>query len=326
MQRCLQEKATNISWWQSGQRMRRGTRYSGSALLQVAALQKCLHRACDDRVPEAILGRKPLVIDLLEGLEMLLQQPPQVGGLRIAGAVQRQRLNTRGGHDRQGTGPVLVYATPLDQMYTSCQAGRPSPAGNGPLAGTARSQDGHITILSFLRCPRMLLQAMTHILAIVALLLAPLTTSQAAEAPKPLDKPNVVLFLVDDLGYGDVACHGNLHVKTPQIDAFACQAAELTQFHVSPVCSPTRASLMTGRYNFRTGVADVYGSRHERWHPPYARRRCISPARGATCRRTDALALLDRPQATMASAQYRNGWTTVFGLPCSFLRHIEPER
>ena len=100
---------------------------------------------------------------------------------------------------------------------------------------------------------------MIRILALVALFSTPLTPSPAAETPKPTGKPNVVLFLVDDLGYGDVACHGNPHVKTPQIDAFARQATELTQFHVSPVCSPTRASLMTGRYNFRTGVADVYG-------------------------------------------------------------------
>jgi hypothetical protein len=94
---------------------------------------------------------------------------------------------------------------------------------------------------------------------LAALLLAPLAGIGAAETAQKRGQPNVVLFLVDDLGYGDLACHGNPHVKTPQIDAFAGQATELTQFHVSPVCSPTRASLMTGRYNFRTGVADVYG-------------------------------------------------------------------
>jgi len=78
----------------------------------------------------------------------------------------------------------------------------------------------------------------------------------AAAAPRP---PNVVIFLVDDLGYGDLACHGNPHVKAPNIDAFAKEAVEFASFHVSPVCAPTRASLMTGRWNFRTGVADVFG-------------------------------------------------------------------
>jgi len=72
-------------------------------------------------------------------------------------------------------------------------------------------------------------------------------------------KPNVIVFLADDLGYGDLAYHGNPHVKTPHLDAFARKAVEFTQFHVSPVCSPTRASLMTGRYNFRTGICDVFG-------------------------------------------------------------------
>ena len=71
--------------------------------------------------------------------------------------------------------------------------------------------------------------------------------------------PNIVLVLADDLGYGDLGSHGNRHVKTPHLDRFASEAVEFTQFHVSPVCSPTRASLMTGRYNFRTGIADVYG-------------------------------------------------------------------
>lgn len=80
-----------------------------------------------------------------------------------------------------------------------------------------------------------------------------------AAAPSVKPPPNIIVFLVDDLGYGDLACHGNPHVKTPNVDAFAREATEFTRFYVSPVCAPTRASLMTGRYNFRTGVADVFG-------------------------------------------------------------------
>ncbi len=71
-------------------------------------------------------------------------------------------------------------------------------------------------------------------------------------------RPNVILFLTDDQGWGDLGSHGNPYVKTPNLDAFAREAVELTRFHVSPVCAPTRASLMTGRYNFRTGVTDVF--------------------------------------------------------------------
>ncbi len=65
-------------------------------------------------------------------------------------------------------------------------------------------------------------------------------------------QPNVVVFLCDDLGYGDLACHGNPHVQTPQIDAFAREAVEFTHFYFSPICHASRAALMTGRHTFRT--------------------------------------------------------------------------
>lgn len=74
-------------------------------------------------------------------------------------------------------------------------------------------------------------------------------------------RPNVVLIITDDQGYGDLACHGNPHLKTPHIDRLYSESVRFTRFHVSPVCSPTRASLMTGRYNYRTGVIDTYQGR-----------------------------------------------------------------
>ena len=70
--------------------------------------------------------------------------------------------------------------------------------------------------------------------------------------------PNIVLIITDDQGYGDLGCHGNDKIRTPNLDRLAKQSAELTRFYVCPVCSPTRASLMTGRYNYRTGVVDTY--------------------------------------------------------------------
>ena len=73
-------------------------------------------------------------------------------------------------------------------------------------------------------------------------------------------RPNVILFLADDQGWGDLACHGNPYLKTPTLDAFAHEAVRFSRFYVSPVCAPTRASLMTGRYNYRTGVTDVNAS------------------------------------------------------------------
>lgn len=68
-------------------------------------------------------------------------------------------------------------------------------------------------------------------------------------------RPNIVFLLTDDQGYCDLSMHGNPIVKTPVIDNFAKESIEFTQFYASPVCMPTRASLMTGKYNYRVGVA-----------------------------------------------------------------------
>ncbi|MBT3201180.1 MAG: arylsulfatase [Phycisphaerales bacterium] len=69
--------------------------------------------------------------------------------------------------------------------------------------------------------------------------------------------PNVVLIMTDDQGWGDVTAHGNEKLKTPNMDLLAKQGAWFDRFYVSPVCAPTRASLMTGRYHPRTGVHGV---------------------------------------------------------------------
>ncbi|MCR9243927.1 MAG: arylsulfatase [bacterium] len=66
--------------------------------------------------------------------------------------------------------------------------------------------------------------------------------------------PNVVLIMTDDQGYGDIAAHGNTKIRTPNLDRLHSQSVRLTDFHVDPTCSPTRAALMTGRYSTRTGV------------------------------------------------------------------------
>ncbi len=77
----------------------------------------------------------------------------------------------------------------------------------------------------------------------------------AAAAPAGKAKrPNVVLVMTDDQGYGDLACLGNKIIKTPHIDKLHSQSVRLTDFHVAPTCSPTRAGLMTGRYCNRTGA------------------------------------------------------------------------
>tara|TARA_B100001059_G_scaffold111238_2_gene111454 strand:- start:13866 stop:15611 length:1746 start_codon:yes stop_codon:yes gene_type:complete len=82
-----------------------------------------------------------------------------------------------------------------------------------------------------------------------------LLSCQKKEVPTP---PNVILIITDDQGYGDLSIHNNPNIKTPAIDAFARQSIRFNNFHVSPVCAPTRSSLMTGRYSLRTGVRDTY--------------------------------------------------------------------
>ncbi|MCP3929522.1 MAG: arylsulfatase [Bacteroidetes bacterium] len=75
------------------------------------------------------------------------------------------------------------------------------------------------------------------------------------------EPPNIVLVITDDQGYGDLGFTGNPVIKTPNIDAMAGSSARMTNFYVSPVCAPTRACLMTGRYNYRTRTIDTYVGR-----------------------------------------------------------------
>ncbi len=80
--------------------------------------------------------------------------------------------------------------------------------------------------------------------------------SRAGAAP-----PNIVLVITDDQGYGDLGCHGNPVVQTPHIDRFHGESVRFTDFHADPLCAPTRAGLLTGRYAYRTGVTAAYAGR-----------------------------------------------------------------
>ena len=71
-------------------------------------------------------------------------------------------------------------------------------------------------------------------------------------------KPNVIIIITDDQGFGDLGINENPNIITPNIDQFASESIQFNNFFVSPVCAPTRASLMTGRYSLRTGVRDTY--------------------------------------------------------------------
>ncbi len=95
----------------------------------------------------------------------------------------------------------------------------------------------------------------TTITTITALTLAALVLlAVPSKAGDQSIKPNIILVMPDDLGYGDYSCLGNPVMKTPAVDAFSRQSVRFTDFHVSPTCSPTRAALLTGRHEFKNGV------------------------------------------------------------------------
>ena len=74
-----------------------------------------------------------------------------------------------------------------------------------------------------------------------------LPTAVLGEQPKAA-KPNVVLIVADDMGYADLGCYGGKDIRTPNADRLAREGVRLTDCYASPICTPTRASLITGRY------------------------------------------------------------------------------
>ena len=89
----------------------------------------------------------------------------------------------------------------------------------------------------------------------------PAVQARPAAAVAPRKQPNIIYVMTDDQGYGDIAAHGNPIISTPHLDRLHAQSVRLTEFHASPTCSPTRAALMTGRHEFRSGVTHTINER-----------------------------------------------------------------
>ncbi|MGH7944477.1 MAG: arylsulfatase [Opitutaceae bacterium] len=122
--------------------------------------------------------------------------------------------------------------------------------------------------------------------ALVALSSASHTATAAPASLAATRRPNVILIMTDDQGYGDIGRHGNTMIRTPRLDRFHDESVRLTNFHVDPTCSPTRSALMTGRYSTRTGV----------WHTVMGR------------------SLMYRDEVTLADAFAASGYRTgIFG-------------
>ena len=137
--------------------------------------------------------------------------------------------------------------------------------------------------------------------ALVAVLLAcaPIAGHRVAPAAEPL---NVVFILADDLGCRDLGCYGSTFHETPAIDGLAREGVRFTTAYAAcPVCSPTRASILTGRYPPRTGVTDFIGAAQP---PKWNRNTPHLPAAYA-----EKLAL---EEVTLAERLKANGYATFF--------------
>ncbi|MET9312697.1 sulfatase-like hydrolase/transferase [Kribbella sp. NPDC003505] len=104
-----------------------------------------------------------------------------------------------------------------------------------------------------------------------------------------MPRPNIVIIYTDDLGWGDLGCYGSPDIRTPHLDALAARGVRMTEWYSnSPVCSPSRAALLTGRHPAHAGVESILGARRDTPGLP--------------------------PQSTLASALSAAGWrTAVFG-------------
>ncbi|MEP1487555.1 MAG: arylsulfatase [Algibacter sp.] len=110
--------------------------------------------------------------------------------------------------------------------------------------------------------------------------------SEESKIVENKEKPNVLLIMVDDQGYGDIASLGNKYIKTPNIDKLHSESVRFTDYHVSPTCAPTRAAILTGHHSNRTGV----------WHTVAGR------------------SLILERETTMAQVFKKNGYNTgIFG-------------
>ena len=94
------------------------------------------------------------------------------------------------------------------------------------------------------------------------LLLSPLAALPEAGAKPGVDQPNFVIVFTDDLGYGDLGCYGHPSIRTPHLDRMALEGLRFTDFYAAaPVCTPSRAALLTGRHAIRSGMGQMPGTR-----------------------------------------------------------------
>lgn len=98
-----------------------------------------------------------------------------------------------------------------------------------------------------------------HLIAFLAALIATVAVLPPSRAQSS-GRPNIVLIITDDAGYGDLGCYGGTDIRTPQLDRLAREGVRLTDFYATPQCTPTRAALISGRYQQRVRLERALGS------------------------------------------------------------------
>jgi arylsulfatase A-like enzyme len=101
---------------------------------------------------------------------------------------------------------------------------------------------------------------MSFLRIIVALVLAGFLIPVASAQDKKA-RPNIIIVMTDDQGYGDFSCHGNPVLKTPNLDKWHAKSVRFTDFHSAPMCTPSRGQIMTGKDAVRNGATSVTGGR-----------------------------------------------------------------
>src|SRR5215203_3961164 len=127
----------------------------------------------------------------------------------------------------------------------------------GPGSFPAAFECGRQALTPTARPPGAIQMTTRCLLSLAAALLA----ASSVRATDPAKKPNVIVFLTDDNGYGDHSCHGNPVLKTPNFDKLHAQSVRLTDFHVAPMCTPTRSQLLTGMDCLHNGASSVSAGR-----------------------------------------------------------------
>lgn len=149
--------------------------------------------------------------------------------------------------------PSAAQAPLLDDQRGGLATGAGSTVSiSNSFATQASALAGKLLRLSFATFNPSLIMPLRHAFILTAICLVALGLTSPAHCD--VDRPNVIVILADDQGWGDLSLHGNPNLSTPNIDSLARDGAHVENFYVCAVCSPTRAEFLTGRYHTRMGV------------------------------------------------------------------------